>query len=238
MSGQSFDSSLSAGGFLSADELNRLRQFNSPTIANAVESFQVRPRMAGVTDARIRCLFPGLGAVVGYAVTARIASATPAAQPRTVSRKAYWEYVRSFPAARLSVVQDDSAEPGGAYWGEVNASIHRALGSQGVITNGTVRDLDDVEPLGFHFFASGVQVSHGYAHLEAFGEAVEVFGMRVNPGDLIHADRHGAVVIPHEVARLTADAAERVMIDEKPMLAACRLENPIGELDRLVSKEY
>lgn len=219
-------------------ELARLRGFSSPTIANAVESFQVRPRLAGVTDAGIRCLFPKLGPVVGYACTALIASDEPAAQPRTVSRRAYWQYVREFPGPRISVVQDRAATPRGAYWGEVNAAIHRALGSQGVITNGTVRDLDEVGQAGFHFFASGVQVSHGFAHLEGFGEPVEVFGMRVRPGDLIHADRHGAVVIPLEIADRVADAAERVMTDEKPMLAACALENPIEELDRLVSREY
>lgn len=219
-------------------ELDRLRAFSSPTIANAVESFQVRPRLAGVTDARIRCLFPALGPVVGYACTAAIASAEPAAQPRSVSRRKYWEYVRSFAGPRISVVQDLSPTPGGAYWGEVNAGMHKSLGSQGVITNGTVRDLNEVESIGFHFFASGVQVSHGFAHLESFNEPVEVFGMRVNPGDLIHADRHGAVVIPREITTRVADAADRVTIDEKPMLAACLLDNPIDELDRLISPEY
>jgi 4-hydroxy-4-methyl-2-oxoglutarate aldolase len=223
---------------LSAQELDRLRGFSSPTIANAVESFQVRPRLAGVTDCRIRCLFPGLGPVVGYACTASIISAEPARQPRTVSRKAYWEYVRSFRGRRISVIEDLSPTPGGAYWGEVNASIHKSLDSQGVITNGTVRDIDEVANIGFHFFASGVQVSHGFAHLEGFGEPVDVFGLRVNSGDLIHADRHGAVVVPREIATHVADAADRVTICEKPMLAACRLENPIDELDRLVSPEY
>jgi regulator of RNase E activity RraA len=120
----------------------------------------------------------------------------------------------------------------------VNASLHKSLGSLGVITNGTVRDLEEVRRVGFHFFASGVQVSHGYAHLEDFDVPVEVFGMSVNPGDLLHADQHGAVVIPHEVAHAVAAAARRVETGEKPMLAACRLENPIDELDRLIPPEY
>jgi regulator of RNase E activity RraA len=223
---------------LSEKELQRLRAFSSPTISNAVEFFQVRPRLTGVTDAGIRCLFPRLGTVVGYACTATIVSGEPAVHPRTVSRRAYWEYVSTFPGPRISVMQDLTPVPCGAYWGEINASMHQALGSQGVITNGTVRDLDEVEAIGFHFFSSGVQVSHGFAHLDAFGDPVEVFGMQVSPGDLIHADMHGAVVIPHEIAARVADAADRVMLDEKPMLAACRLENPIDELDRLISKEY
>jgi len=227
-----------AGEMLSPPELERLRGFPSPTIANAIETFQVRPRLSGVTDSLIRCLFPGLGAVVGYACTATIISSKPPPNPRRVSRRAYWEYVRSFRGPRLSVVQDLSAVPGGAYWGEVNSSLHKALGSQGVITNGTVRDLDEVARLGFHLFASGVQVSHGYAHLEDFDIPVKVFGMEVSPGDLIHADQHGAVIIPHEIAREVAKAARRVTLSEKPMLAACKLANPIDELDRLISPEY
>ncbi|MGD1103252.1 MAG: RraA family protein, partial [Terriglobia bacterium] len=194
--------------------------------------------LEGVTDSRLRCLFPRLGPLVGYACTAIIISGEPVPHPRGVSRRDYWEYLRSFPGPRLSVVQDLSPEPGGAYWGEVNSSLHKALGSQGVITDGTVRDLDEVERLGFHLFASGVQVSHGYAHLEDFNQPVKVFGMDVSPGDLIHADKHGAVVIPHEIAREVAQAAQRVDQSEKPMLAACKLADPIDELDRLISPEY
>ena len=223
---------------LSSQELEQLRRFPSPTISNAIETLGVRPRLSGVTDSRLRCLFPGLGPVVGYACTATIISSEAAAQPRKVSRRAYWEYIRAFPGPRISVVQDLSPMPGGAYWGEVNSSLHKALGSQGVITDGTVRDLDEVERLGFHFFAVAVQVSHGYAHLEAFNLPVKVFGMDVNPGDLIHADKHGAVVIPHEIARKVAEAAKQVDLTEKPMLAACKLANPIDELDRLISPEY
>lgn len=227
-----------AGHRLTPLQLDELAKFPSPTIANAIETFQVRGRLEGVTDGRIRCLFPALGPVVGYACTAAIVSAEPASQPRRVSRRAYWEYLHAFGVPRISVVQDLSPTPGGAYWGEINSTMHRALGSQGVITNGAVRDLDEVERLGFHFFASGVQVSHGYAHLEDFNCPVELFGMEVKPGDLIHADKHGAVIIPHGVAERVADAARQIERNEKPMLDACRLPNPIDQLDRLISPEY
>jgi 4-hydroxy-4-methyl-2-oxoglutarate aldolase len=223
---------------LAAEKLEELRRFPTPTVANAIETFQVRTRLTGVTDSRIRCLFPGLGPVVGYACTATILSHRPASQPRRVSRRDYWEFLRSFGRPCISVIQDLSPVPSGAYWGEVNSSMHKSLGSQGVITNGTVRDLDEVERFGFHLFASGVQVSHGHAHLEDFDVPVEVFGMSVLPGDLIHADKHGAVVIPHEVAHEVAAAARQIELSEKPMLEACRLENPIDELDRLISPEY
>lgn len=223
---------------LSIEELDLLRRFPSPTIANAVETFHIRPRLGGVTDSRFRCLFPDLGPVVGYACTATIHSAQPASSPRLVSRKAYWEYTRNFPGRRLTVVEDLSEVPGGAYWGEVNASMHQALGSQGVVTNGTVRDLDEVRRTGFHFFAGGVQVSHGYAHLEDFNIPVQLFGMTVHPGDLIHVDQHGAVVIPIEIAREVGAAARKIEMIEKPMLAACKLTDPIDELDRLIPGEY
>src|SRR4051812_17492661 len=227
-----------AGHRLTPLQLDELAKFPSPTIANAIETFQVRGRLEGVTDGRIRCLFPALGPVVGYACTAAIVSAEPASQPRRVSRRAYWEYLHAFGVPRISVVQDLSPTPGGAYWGEINSTMHRALGSQGVITNGAVRDLDEVERLGFHFFASGVQVSHGYAHLEDFNCPVKLFGMQVKPGDLIHADKHGALVIPHSIAHQVAEAARQVEENEKPRLNACRLPNPIDELDRLISPEY
>jgi regulator of RNase E activity RraA len=204
------------------DTIDELRRFPSPTIANAVETVHSRPRMTGVTNSRIVCLFPTLGPVVGYACTATIISDQPPPEPRRVSRRNYWEYVRVSVKPCISVVQDLSPNPG-TYWGEVNSYLNKSPGSQGVITNGTVRDLDKVKRRGFHFFASGVQVSHGYAHLEDFD---------------VHADEHHAVVIPKEIVHDRAGAARRVEEVEKPMFAACRLENPIDELDRLISQDY
>jgi regulator of RNase E activity RraA len=223
---------------LDSDQLAALRQFSSPTIANAVETFAVRGRLEGVSNSEVRCLFPDLGVVVGYACTAAIRSGEAAAQPRNVSRTDYWRYTQDAPGPKITVVEDLSSRPGGAYWGEVNASIHQALGSQGVITNGAVRDIPEVGKLRFHFFASGVQVSHGYAHLEDFDLPVHVFGMTIEPGDLIHADRHGVVTIPAEIAPYVADAARDIEAREKPMLAACLLPNRIEELDKLISAEY
>jgi 4-hydroxy-4-methyl-2-oxoglutarate aldolase len=222
----------------STDLIAALRRYTSPTISNAIETFNVRPWAEGYTNSRIVCVFPELGPLVGYACTAVIRSAELPSQPRTVNRRRYWEYLRAAPLPKLSVLQDLSDPPGGAYWGELNANIHLTLGSQGVITNGTVRDLEEVRRAGFHLFASGVHVSHGYAHLEDFNVPVEVFGMRVHPGDLIHADRHGAVVIPAEIAARVPDAAADVERGEKAILEACESSDPIGALDRVVSPEY
>jgi len=217
---------------------SELARFSTPTIANAIETLGVRPRLEGVTDSRIQCLFSHFGAVVGYAVTALIDSSRPGEQPRSVRHRDYWEHVRSSAQPSICVVQDIAPAPCGAYWGEINATLHKSLGSQGVITNGTVRDVDEVGRLGFHLFALGVQVSHGYAHLEEFGRQVEVFGLKISNGDLIHADRHGAVVIPSNIAPQVLEAARRILDEEKVILDACRRENPINELDTLISSEY
>jgi 4-hydroxy-4-methyl-2-oxoglutarate aldolase len=223
---------------LSPAELEALRRIPSPTIANAIETFAVRPRGEGVTDTRIRCQFPEFGVLLGYACTATIVSAKPA-PARRVSRTHYWDYTKRFPGPKITVIEDLSKIPGGAYWGEVNASIHLALGSLGVVTNGSARDLDEVRATGFHLFSSGVSVSHGFAHLEDFRLPVTVFGMTVRSGDLVHADRHGAVVIPRQIAGRVANAASEIERAERKMLDLCRSKSfSIARLDKLISPEY
>jgi regulator of RNase E activity RraA len=136
-------------------------------------------------------------------------------------------------------VQDLSAVPLGAYFGEVNANIHLALGSNGVITNGTVRDVEEVRRTNFCVFASGMSVSHGYAHLEDFNRPVTVFGMTVRPGDLVHADQHGAVLIPKDIAREVATAAKALDLAEREMIGLCKSNAfSIAALDKLISPEY
>lgn len=224
---------------VTGEALVALRKIPTPTISNAIETFDVRPRGQGVSDFRIRCQFPEFGVLLGYDCTATIFSAQPAPAKRRVSRTDYWDYTMRTAGPKITVIQDLSEETGGAYWGEVNANIHLALGSLGVITNGSVRDLDEVHASGFHFFSSGVSVSHGFAHLEDFGCPVEVFGMSVLPGDLIHADKHGAVVIPHEIAHELAKAARDIDQSERKMIDFCRSTTfSITELNKLISSEY
>ncbi len=224
---------------LPPDKLEALRRIPSPTIANAVETFDIRPRGEGITDARICCQFPELGVLLGYACTATIVSAKRAPKKGRVSRTDYWAYTQQCAGPKISVIQDLSEVSHGAYWGEVNASIHLALGSRGVVTNGSVRDLEEVRATGFHMFSSGVSVSHGFAHLEDFQLPVTVFGMTVHPGDLVHADRHGAVVIPKGIAAEVARAASEIDCAERKMLNLCRSKNfSIAKLDKLISAEY
>ena len=225
--------------YLRPDEIEDLRRISSPTIANAIETFDVRPRGDGFTNVGIQCFSPERGAMLGYACTATILSDQPAAAKRLVSRTDYWEYVMRASRPKISVVQDLSPVPLGAYFGEVNANIHLALGSSGVITNGTVRDIEEVSRTDFGVIASGLSVSHGFAHLEDFNRPVKVFGMTVQPGDLVHADRHGAVVIPRSIASQVVAAARAIEQAEQEMIRLCKSETfTIPELDKLVSSEY
>jgi 4-hydroxy-4-methyl-2-oxoglutarate aldolase len=232
-------SPLSPEKYLKAEELAALRAIPSPTIANAVETFDVRPRNEGYTTMGVRCLFPERGVMLGYACTAMIMSSQVAAPKRLANRTHYWEYTKNAPGPKITVMQDMSAEPAGAYIGEVNANIHLALGSLGILTNGAVRDVPEIGRTGFQVFCRDLAVSHAYAHLEDFNRPVTVFGMTVDPGDLVHADEHGAVVIPHEVAREVVAASRAIDKAERVIIDLCRSSAfSVSELDKLISPDY
>ncbi len=214
---------------LTIDELERLRRYDAPTVANAIETFDVRPRTAGYASPAIRSVFPQLGVMVGYAVTARSRANNPAAG--SYSRHGWWDAVIAAPAPRVAVIQDLDEPPVGAFWGEVQANIHRALGCVGAVTNGGVRDLNEVEPLGFHYFAGSVMVSHGYVHMVDFGTPVTIGGLEIETGDLIHADRHGVQVIPAEIARDIPAACEKIVAQERTIISLC--QSPEFTLDAL-----
>ena len=208
---------------LSPQELDALRCLSTPTVSNAIETFNIRPRSEGFMDPGIRCIFPEMGVMVGYACTATISAREPAPPDRQVSRFKQWDNVLSIPAPRVMVIHDLDDPPAvGSYWGEVQSNIHQALGCVGTVTDGSVRDLEEVRELGFHFFAAHVSVSHAYVHLVDFGQPVKVGGLTVHPGDLIHADQHGVLVIPHEVARDIVTAAAEVERIERQIIDYCK----------------
>lgn len=207
---------------LAPEILKALQTLTTPTVANAIETFNVRPRNVGFMDASIKCMFPYLGTMVGYAVTAKIRAAQPPQPGEAVPRRTMWEYILTIPEPRIVVIEDLDDPPVGSFWGEVNANIHRALGCIGTVTNGGVRDLDEVERLGFHFFASQVQVSHAYVHVVEFGAPVTVGGLTVHPGDLLHGDKHGVIQIPLEIASELYRAAKEVEARERRIIEACQ----------------
>jgi len=214
---------------LTNDELERIRRYDTPTVANAIETFDVRPRTAGFASSAIRSIFPGLGIMLGYAVTARARANQPS--DGNYSRHGWWDAVAAAPSPRVAVIQDLDEPPVGAFWGEVQANIHRALGCVGAVTNGGVRDLLEVEPLGFHYYAGSVMVSHAYVHMVDFGTPVSIGGLEIQPGDLVHADRHGVQVIPPEIARDIPAACEKIVAHERTIISLC--QSPEFSLDAL-----
>jgi regulator of RNase E activity RraA len=215
---------------LLAKELEALRKVSTPSVCNAIESFNVRPRNEGFMTSEIRCLFPDLGVMVGYAATARILADEPPVEGHQVSRLDWWDYLQEIPKPRVVVVQDMDRVVKGAYWGELNANIHKALGCVGVVTDGGVRDLDEMQAVGFHAFAPHVLVSHAYVHLVDFGIPVRVGGLTVNPGDLLHGDKHGVTTIPHGIAAEVASAAARVARNERQIIEVCQSPDFTPEL--------
>jgi regulator of RNase E activity RraA len=200
--------------------LAELQAFSSPSLSNGIETFAVRPRNEGFADPSVRCMFPELGARIGYAATATIRAAT---EGDRLPPSALWEHVLATPEPRIVVVQDLDDPPGvGSYWGEVNGSIFTALGCVAVVTNGAVRDLTEMRTIGIQAFAGCVAVSHAYNHLVSAGAPVTVGGLDVRPGDLLHGDQHGVLAIPPEIAPELAAATHRVEEAERDIIELCR----------------
>lgn len=203
--------------------LAALRALDTPTVCNALEVVAPDRRGFGYTISPFVCPRPHLEPIVGYARTATIRAQTPptlAGAESTRVRLAYYEHIGAAPGPTITVIEDLDEIPGyGAWWGEVNTNIHQGLGSLGVITNGSIRDLDQVAQ-GFQLLAGMVAPSHAWVRVEEFAIPVEVHGMRVAPGDLIHADQHGAVVVPIEVAALVPQAAADIAAIEAVLIGA------------------
>ena len=203
--------------------IEALRKISSPSVANAIETFRVRPRNQGQMSSEIKTLFPEMGPLVGYAVTAVIRAEPEPLDGHRASTYGWWDYVLTIPAPRVVVVHDlDEPRGQGAQWGEVQANIHKALGVVGTVTDGSVRDLEEVRALGFQFAAAHVSVSHAYVHMVDFGLPVKLGGLWVKPGDLIHADQHGVVTIPTDIAAKIPEAVAKVEADERKIISVCQ----------------
>ena len=207
--------------------LEFLSRVDTPTICGAIEVVQGRRGFNGFTRGTMVCTEPGR-AVVGFAVTAQIAAlAPPTEQPEVIRarRMAYYKAMHDAPKPSVAVVEDmDYPNCMGAYWGEVNTTIHKGFGMSGALTNGVVRDLGDL-PQGFPVIAGSIGPSHGYVHVCSISQPVRVMGLEVRQGDLVHADRHGAVTVPNEVIPLLAAAIRKLQTTERLVLDPARGSN-------------
>jgi regulator of RNase E activity RraA len=184
------------------EQIEQLKTFETCLIADAIESFGVRLRNEGFATAGFRCLFKSLPPLVGYAATCKVRSADPPmVGSRYEERTDWWKHIGSVPAPRVVVIQDIDDPPGtGAFVGKVHASILMALGCVGAITNGAARELSGIEASGFQVFAGRLAISRAYIHVVEYGGPVEVGGLTIRPGDLIHGDRHGVLSVPPQLA--------------------------------------
>ncbi len=206
--------------------LKQLARIDTPTICNAMDVLKPEQAGRGFVTQSFVCLQPEMKPVVGFAKTATCRSVEPSSLSKDEAqnlREAYWNYLAAKPQPGICVMQDLDGERAGfgAMWGEVNSNVHKALGCLGLVTNGSVRDVDMWAP-GFQAIAGLVGPSHARVHYTGFGGDVQVLGMWVKNGDLVHVDRHGAVVIPADIAHRIPETMAMQARREKVILDACK----------------
>ena len=210
-----------------------LRRYDTPTVCNAIEVFDIRPRNEGWMDQRIKSLFPKMPPIVGYATTATFRSGEPAEESDVYSAiaKQGESFVENVPTPRIVVFQDLDDPIRGATFGEVMCSTYQAFGCVGLITSGAARDLDQVERIGFSCFASGVSPSHSYCRVLEVDQSVKVGGVEVHPGDVIHADCNGVTTIPKELVPEIALGCEKLVEAENVVIDYVRQAKPLNAKD-------
>lgn len=208
------------------DDLDRLRKYDTPTICNVIELFEVRPRNAGYLDGRIRSCFPEMPAMVGFAATATFRSA---AAPRSGDvYSGIVQQIESFAhllGPAVVVFQDLDDPPAAATFGEVMCSTYKAFGAAGLITSGAGRDLDQVRAIQFPTFTGGTICSHGYCHTPTIQVPVHVGGITIFPGDLLHGDCNGVTTIPLDIASAVGHACAEFVAAESVVLDYVRAGN-------------
>jgi len=201
---------------LTPAQLLKLKRWNTPTIANAIEQISRADPLSLVNRDETRDFMPEMGPMAGYAMTVVISGGDPRPkreQPDNFTR--YREYLASLPGPKIVVVQDaDCPRCHGSIWGEVGANHARALGCVGTITDGAVRDLDEMKSAGFKAIARRLAVSHAHCWPLRWGCPVEVFGTVIKPGQLLHADKHGFIIVPRDAEKRLLHAA-RFMDDNE-----------------------
>ena len=200
-----------------------LRSIDTPTVCNLIEIVAPERRGAGYTVSHLHCPFPDLPPMVGFAKTVTIRARDKVSGPSYMQKRMdYLDYVAAAPRPSVVVIEDKDDPPGyGAFWGEVQTNVHKALGCLGTMTNGSVRDIPAVAE-GFQMLAGSLSPSHAYVHVVDFGAPVTIHGMAVKSGDLVHADRHGAVVVPAGDIDAMQAALDGLAKQEARIIAAAR----------------
>jgi regulator of RNase E activity RraA len=218
---------------LAEETVEALQKLGGCLLANSIETFHQRLRNEGFVADAVRCLFPHLPPMVGYAATIKIrGSAPPVAGGIYPDRSDWWDYVLSVPPPRVVVVEDCATRPGlGSLLGAVHINILRALGCVGAVTNGAVRDIPAAEAMRFPLFAGHVSVSHSYVHIIEMGRPVEIGGLKIQSGELLHGDVHGVQMVPLNIADKIPEVAMEIATDEEMLISLC--QSPDFTLEKL-----
>jgi regulator of RNase E activity RraA len=208
---------------VSDKQFSFLRSIDTPTVCNLIEIVAPERRGAGYTVAHLHCPFPDLPPMVGFAKTVTIRSRDAVSGPSYMAKRLeYLDYVAAAPRPSVVVIEDKDKPAGyGAFWGEVQSNVHKALGCLGTVTNGSIRDIPAIAE-GFQMLAGSIGPSHAYVHVVEFGIPVAIHGCAVASGDLIHADRHGAVIVPADKIDAMATALDGLNKQEARIIAAAR----------------
>jgi regulator of RNase E activity RraA len=208
---------------LSESQFAFLRSIDTPTVCNLIEIAVPERRGAGYTIKHLHCPFPDLPPMVGFAKTATIRARDAVSGPSTMQKRLeYLDYVAAAPRPTVVLIEDRDEPAGyGAFWGEVQTNVHKALGCLGTVTNGSIRDIPAIAE-GFQMLAGSIGPSHAYVHVVEFGVPVAIAGMAANSGDLIHADRHGAVIVPVDKIDAMQAALDGLIKQEARIIAAAR----------------
>ena len=207
--------------------LHRLLAYNACDVADAIESFGIRLRNQGFMDSSVCCRYAGGSAMAGFAVTLQVRTAAPPiAGGHLVEHAEWWAAFDAIPTPRILVIEDVDRHPGvGAFVGKTHAHVFKALGAIGVVTNGALRDLDELEAMEMKGFSGSIAVSHAYAHIVSVGHEVHVGGLTVSPGDILHGDRHGVIQVPHSIVEKLPEAIERHRESENNIIDLCLRED-------------
>jgi len=208
---------------LSERQFAFLKSIDTPTVCNLIEIVAPERRGEGYTTAHLHCPFPDLPPMVGFAKTVTIRARDKISGPSYMQKRLdYLDYVAAAPQPSIVVIEDKDEPAGyGAFWGEVQTNVHKALGCLGTVTNGSIRDVAQVAE-GFQMLAGSYGPSHAYVHVVEFGVPVKVNGMAVTSGELIHADRHGAVLVPTDNIDAMQAALDGLMKQEARIIAAAK----------------
>ncbi len=224
---------------LNEEEFRDLQELDSCSVANAIERFNLQLRNEGYTEGGLTCRFPEMASMLGYAYTLQVRSYAPPTKSRAydLENTLWWDGLLALPQPRILVVQDMDRNPGmGALVGELHVEILRALGCIGVVTNGAVRDIDRVKAHRFHMFSNHLSVSHSYCHIVQNGVRIQIGGLEINSGDLIHGDQHGIIRVPKELASRIPKTAVALRQKEAEIVSFCRSQDfSIEELRALLN---